>query len=191
MTYKEGANRMNYKKGSKKDDCQTPGYALEPLFSVLTGYPPALSWTVWEPAVGEGLLADSLSGAFDKVVTTPDTDFLDRDSPVPDFSAIITNPPFSLRIEFLERCIELDKPFALLMPTETVSLKSFHEALFHMEMDMGIIWFSPRVNFKMPNKGWEGSSYFPVAWFVGGLFDGNVFMVMNHWTKEFRERFEV
>ena len=35
------------------------------------------------------------------------------------FDCIITNPPFSLKQEFLQRCYELGKPFALLLPLTT------------------------------------------------------------------------
>jgi len=34
------------------------------------------------------------------------------------YDAIITNPPFSLKEQFYKRCIELGKPFALLIPAD-------------------------------------------------------------------------
>ena len=36
------------------------------------------------------------------------------------FDLIIDNPPFSCKKEILERCIELKKPFALLLPIDTL-----------------------------------------------------------------------
>ena len=79
------------------------------------------------------------------------------------------------------------------MPTETVSTKWFIELVQQHDSKPGIIWFSPRVNFKMPNKEWGGNgAQFPVAWFTFGMgFEGNKFVRMNHWTKEYRVKFEI
>lgn len=190
MAYKEGAGRENYKAKSGKDLIQTPGYALEPLMQVihLEGFE-----TIWECACGEGYL----SLAFPESLNVISSDillgynFFDYE-PGEEYNAIITNPPFAERIDFVERCIELGKPWALLMPSETVSLKSFHKLVGNLLPQLAIIWFSPRVNFKMPNKGWEGTAYFPTAWFTWNMTKpGNHFVIMDHWTKEYRAKFEV
>jgi hypothetical protein len=55
----------------------------------------------------------------------------------------------------------------------------------------GIIFFSPRVDFKMPNKGWEGKgAHYSVAWFTWKMgFEGNIYKRMN-WTKEYKKSFQ-
>lgn len=190
MTYKDGAGRENYESGSIKDICQTPGYALEPLLPYLRSFR-----AIWEPACGEGILAEVLRERLLRVEATDISigegfNFFEYECTY--YQAIVTNPPFADRISFMKRCVELGKPWALLMPTETVSLKSFIEIVMPLDPQLGIIWFSPRVNFKMPYKKWEGSSYFPVAWFTWNMgFEGNKFIYMDHWTKEYRERFEI
>ncbi len=191
MGYKEGAGRQNYEEGSQKDICQTPGYALEPL---QTFVPLGKYQKVWEPACGEAILARQLGKTTSVIGTdisgTVSRDFLSWELNEK-YDAIITNPPFANRIEFMERCIELGKPWALLMPTETVSLKSFIELVKGLSPRLGIVWFAPRVNFKMPHKKWEGSAYFPVAWFTWNMgFEGNKFKLMGHWNKEYRKNFE-
>lgn len=194
MTYKDGAGRENYKAKSGKDLIQTPGYALEPLMEIvhLEGFD-----TIWEPACGEGYLSLALPENLSVISTDIllGHNFLTHNLALGEMQAIdaiITNPPFAERIDFVERCIEIGKPWALLMPTETVSLKSFHKLVGNLLPQLTIIWFSPRVNFKMPNKGWEGTAYFPVAWFTWNMTrPGNHFLIMDHWTKEYREKFEV
>lgn len=177
---------------SMKDDCQTPGYALEPLSA--TGYRYRWPQTVWEPAVGEGLLYKALDeNGFSVSCSDLKTgcDFLTSTIGAK-CDAVITNPPFSIKVEFMKRCIELNMPFALLMDSTAVSLKSFLEVVWPLKPEIGIIWFSPRVNFKMPNKGWGGSSPFAVAWFTWRMgFSGNKYVRMNHWTKAYRAMFEL
>jgi hypothetical protein len=84
------------------------------------------------------------------------------------YDAIITNPPYSMKYEWTWRCYHLHKPFALLMPVEMLGTVKGGD----MFADYGIrvMLLRPRVNFKMPNKGWEGGgAQFPVAWFTHGL----------------------
>lgn len=178
---------------SMKDDCQTPGYALEPLFEA-RDYKSQWPLSVWEPAVGEGLLYKALNeNEFSVLCSDLKTgdDFLTSTIGV-ECDAVITNPPFSLKVEFMKRCLELDMPFALLMDTSAVSLKSFIEVVCPLKPEIGIVWFSPRVNFKMPFKGWGGSSPFATAWFTWRMgFSGNKYIRINHWTKEYRAMFEL
>ena len=50
-----------------------------------------------------------------------------------------------------------------------------------------------RINFKMPQLGWEGSgSQFPVAWFTNGLGIDKIEYYSYNWlTKEKIKEFEV
>lgn len=187
---------MTDKPKNMKDECQTPGYGLEPLLSVINyirvGAPIS---SVWEPAAGEGLLADEIHKHFFMTTRTcisTGKDFLTY-NPKHVFDAIITNPPFSLKHEFVERCCEHNKPWALLMESNTVSTKWFINIAKVLKPEIGIIWFSPRINFKMPYKKWEGGgSHFPTAWFTWKMgFSGNKYVRMDHWTKEYREQYEV
>lgn len=193
-----------------KDLCQTPGYALIPLLEVATIKP---EHTVWEIASGLGYLSRALfkqTGC--EVISTDIGDeymneytqyhsFLNDDDPrnveIGNFDFIITNPPFSLKYDFFDKCFEYGKPFALLVPSETEHTKTFIELVkrYNVEKELVSVVFAPRVNFYMPNKKWAGTAHFASYW-IGhgeGLFGDNVgrFYYSYDWSKEFRKGFEV
>ena len=149
------------------DECQTPLYALEPLYQYIdTRY-------VWECAAGERVLARQFRKVGINVVDTDITDpagfgdFFKISPKTPDYT-IVTNPPYSLKYEWLERCYELDHPFALLMPVEMLGTVK-GQKLFK-KFGIEIIFMSPRVDFYMPHKGWKGGgAQFPTAWFTWKL----------------------
>ncbi len=147
------------------DACQTPAYALNPLLPYLT-----TRMTIWEPACGEGYLALALEQLGFRVIRSDiltGQNFFQYQPDEQDWD-LVTNPPYSVKYKFLARCYELNRPFALLMPVETMGAKSA-QVLFRRH-GVEMIWLDRRINFKMPNKGWEGSAaQFPVAWFTHGL----------------------
>ena len=101
---------------AKYQNWETPEEAVLPLAFYLWK---AEIKTVWEPAAGDGSIVRVLSKHGFNVIFSDIAsgfDFLSR-NPDFEFDAIVTNPPFSKRIEFLRRAYELGKPFALLMPT--------------------------------------------------------------------------
>ena len=162
---KSKANRIGNGKGTNAfDRCQTPAYALEPLYPYLD---PTVM--IWEPAQGEGILAEAFRQRGYSVLATDlldDVDFFTY-NPGPLYITI-TNPPFSQKYLWLARCYELCNPFALLLPLETLGAAKA-QCLFE-ENGVEIILLDKRVNFKMPYKGWGGKgAQFPVAWFTHGL----------------------
>jgi hypothetical protein len=148
-----------------KDLCQTPPYALDPIIPYLPR-----GGQIWEPAEGEGYLVRGLKQAGFSVIGTDiltGTDFLDYPY-TPDCSAIVTNPPFSLKYKFLYKCYELGKPFALLMPIEVFGAVTA-QRLFQKH-GFEVMLLDKRIDFKMPNKKWEGKgAWFPTAWFCWKL----------------------
>jgi hypothetical protein len=148
------------------DACQTPAYAIDPLLPYLNR-----DWTIWEPARGEGLLVDALyDGSFYTVLVSDlltGQNFFEYE-PAEQWDCLVTNPPYSIKYRWLERCYQLGKPFALLLPVETLGAKSAQ--IFFRTAGIEVIFLDRRVNFKMPNIGWQGSAaQFPVAWFTYGL----------------------
>lgn len=162
---------FNYKRDTKaarpvdwaapqgQDACQTPGYALDPLLPFLSS-----SWTIWEPAAGEGLLVEALqSNGFPVVASDLLTGQSFFNFCPPSWDCLVTNPPYSLKYPWLERCYALGKPFALLVPVETIGSQKA-QALFE-KYGFEMLLLNRRVNFKTPNKGWENSgAQFPVFW---------------------------
>jgi hypothetical protein len=143
------------------DCCQTPPYALEPLLPYLQR-----DQVVWEPAAGEGLLATSLDLAGYRTVRSDiqtGQDFFSY-SPSEPWDVLITNPPYSMKYRWIARCYELGKPWALLVPLETLGAGRDAQPYFK-KYGVEVMLLSRRVNFKMPAKGWDGSSaQFPVIW---------------------------
>lgn len=190
---------MKKRKTSEKiplmDMCQTPGYGLEPLVRHCT----LGGLSVWEPADGEGYLGLALLDAGCKVTPSDiaiGIDFLQQSYPLSAPQAIITNPPFSLKAEFTEKALEFQKYgsvtyVAMLLQSEVISTKWFWKLVREFGQP-GVVWFNPRINFKMPNKGWTGAgSHFSTAWFTWGWFMGNRFVNMAHWNRDYRRKFEV
>lgn len=147
-------------KGS--DNFQTPKEALDVLIPHLDK-----NWTIWECASGKGNLVNGLRDK-DYIVVSSDIlkglDFLT--DPTPIFDCIITNPPYSLKEKFLERCYELGKPFALLMPL--TSLESEKRQKLYRKHGIQLIIPNKRYNFETPS-GKGSSSWFATAWFTYGL----------------------
>jgi hypothetical protein len=150
------------------DACQTPAYAVEPLLPYLSK-----NWTVWEPAAGEGSIVEALLGSGLKSVVSTDLirgeNFFELE---PDnWDCIVTNPPFSIQAKWLLRCYELGKPFALLLKVDILGNKGNQE-LFD-KYGTEVIFVRPRINFKMPYKGYDGGgAWFSTAWFTWGLSIG-------------------
>jgi hypothetical protein len=143
------------------DACQTPAYAIDPLLPYL-----AKDFTIWEPAAGENNLVEALYDSgfkTDQVLVSDiltDQNFFEY---VPNnWDCLVTNPPYSIKYKWLERCYDLGKPFALLVPVETLGAKTAQYLLRKFGFEMMLL--DKRVDFKMPNKGWNSSAQFPVFW---------------------------
>lgn len=161
--------KRQYKKSKRGsyDLCQTPPYALDPLVRPLklAGFE-----TVWEPACGEGLLVNGLRERGFEVAGTDiigGVDFFKFLVP-PGIDCIVTNPPYSMKYQWIQRCYELNMPWALLLPVETLGARAA-QVMFDT-LGIQVIFMSPRVDFKMPDKGWSGKgAQFPTAWFLYGF----------------------
>ena len=104
---------INYMKHDVNDELYTPSYALKPLIKYLPK-----NITIWECTdYGSSNITKILKENGYKVISTHKTDFnFLTDEPPFEFDMIITNPPFSLKNEFLKKCYDYGKPFALLLP---------------------------------------------------------------------------
>lgn len=154
---------------SGMDVCNTPPYALDPLLPYIR---PA--WVVWEPAASVGYLSRAIEPHVLSVCATElRTEDIGEDvrgginfftwRPPSWFDAIVTNPPYSLKYDWLERCYDLGKPFALLVPVETIGAQAAQRLMERHGAE--ILLLNRRVNFEMPRKGWNGSAaQFPVLW---------------------------
>jgi hypothetical protein len=148
------------------DDFFTPGPAILPLLAHIPR-----NWVIWECAAGSGNLVKAFRENGYEVLGTDIKDGTDFRMWEPDrFDCIVTNPPYSLKDEFLHRAYQLGKPFAMLIPLTSLEGKD-RQRLFR-NYGVEIIFFDKRINFECPdeNKTKEKSgSWFPTAWFTWGL----------------------
>lgn len=142
------------------DACQTPPYAVAPLLPYLKPFK-----AIWEPAAGEGNLAYEMIKAGIGVFSSDiihGTNFFTHTHNPQYYQAIVTNPPYSIKYEWIARCYDLGKPFALLVPLETLGAAAAQKLL--QKHGFEVMLLDCRVDFKMPNKGWSGGAQFPVIW---------------------------
>ncbi len=148
------------------DEISTPALAIEPLVPYLyaMGGPPDLLGhgegqpVLWEPAPGKFALVDYFEELDFKVIITTGNYF---EMPFPEVADIlVTNPPFSKKIQWLAKAREDGKPFALLLPITTLGVRRAHPSLHDIE----IVLLKKRIDFTGKGRPW-----FSVAWFTWGL----------------------
>lgn len=160
-------------KRQSRDFFQTPNYAVD----LLMPYMPRNTRVVWECAAGEGKIVKRLK-LYNYGVYATDLQYheaLDHAhnflGPPPDelfrIDAIVTNPPFSLKEEFYQRCLLYGKPFALLLPMDMTQWN-----LEAVQKD-GAQWLVPtrRIDYITPNgkKGKDSSAQFHSGWLTWGF----------------------
>ena len=140
----------------KNDELYTPDYAIEPLLKYLPK-----DKIIWECTdFGSSNITKLLKQHDYKVISThkDNFDFL-TDIPNFDFDIIITNPPYSLKNEFLKKCYEYDKPFCLLLPL--TSLEGIERGKMFREKGIDVLVLDRRCDF-IDNKK---SNWFNTSWF--------------------------
>lgn len=106
---------------SGRDTFQTPNYAVDLLMPFLP-FSPLQAIEIWECAAGLKKIVNRLNQA-GYWITATDLAWKDSfnflsDHPTFFFDCIVTNPPFSLKQKFYKKCLEYQKPFALLIPAD-------------------------------------------------------------------------
>lgn len=145
-----------------RDRCETPGYALDPILPFLPD-----GVRLWEPACGSGRIVRRLRHLGYRVIGSdlmqenPGKNFFTWEPPG-GFDCIITNPPYSIKPQWIRRCYQLGRPFALLVPVETIGSGEVQKMM--EERGGEILLLDKRVNFYMPLKGDGGSAQFPTLW---------------------------
>ena len=153
---------METKKSSRKlkvklNEVYTPREALNPLLPYLKK-----DWRIWECASGKGHIAKYLRDEGFKVIEGQD---FFNESYMEETDIIITNPPYSNKDDFLERAYILGKPFAFLLPIESLGAKK--RGLLYKEYGIQLIVPHERINFIVPSG--KKSAWFPTAWFCWQL----------------------
>lgn len=105
----------------------TPPEVTEALFDFMDRrYMLTPQSVIWEPAAGDGNISEVFKRHGHKVISTDirhtgygrgGVDFLKCDE-IPRCDWIITNPPFNVAEDFINRCMSIGVPFALLLKSQ-------------------------------------------------------------------------
>ena len=127
---------------------------------------------IWEPACGEGHMAEAMRESGYNVIAT---ELYDRgygltginylNYPFLNCDWIITNPPFNRSIEFIEQSIKHGKPFALLLKSQYWHSRS-RLNIFNQFKPQAVLPLTWRPDFLFGQK--SGSPTMEVLWTVWG-----------------------
>ncbi len=144
------------KKKVINDEAFTPNEAIDLIIPYLKK-----EWLIWECASGKGHIASYLRKLGFNVVEG--NDFFEDNFENADI--ILTNPPYSNKDDFLERAYSIGKPFAFLLPVESLGAKK--RGKMYKEFGIELIVPHDRINFIIPSG--KKSAWFPTAWFCWKL----------------------
>jgi len=146
---------INYTQNKKHDHFNTPAYAVRPLLKYINP-----SWVIWEPTdtTGKSEIARVLREHGNKVISTSQEtfDFL-KDKPDFEFDCIVTNPPYTLKDEFIQQCYLNSKRWAMLMPL--TALEGVKRGDMYGSCGIQLLVLDKRVEFT------GGSCWFNTSWF--------------------------
>jgi hypothetical protein len=100
----------NTKCPEKNDNYNTPIIAFELIFKYIN----IKNKQIWLYFYNNGELNELLTNYN---IIHENKDFFDY---TPEYDYIIDNPPYSIKQKIFERCVDLNKPFALLVPFDTL-----------------------------------------------------------------------
>lgn len=149
----------------ESDFYPTPPEATQALLNFLNL---DIGTKVWEPACGEGHMAEVMekNGLFvEKSDLMYGQDFLKV--PFRDCDWIITNPPFSISEKFIQRCKEHGRPFALLLKSQYWHAKRRIE-IFRDTKPSYVLPLTWRPDFMFKKRG-KGAPLMDVIWVVWGM----------------------
>ena len=146
---------IDYIKRGYFDELYTPEYAIKPLIKYLPK-----NVIIWECTdYGKSNITKVLRNNGYKVVNTnkKEIDFL-QDNVDFEFDMIITNPPYSLKDEFIRKCYEYKKPFCLLLPI--TSLEGIERGKIFRKNGVELLVLDKRIDFNGKGKNWYNTSWF-------------------------------
>ena len=153
------------------DNFQTPTQPVVDLINYIKEHGTFLKSEpkIWEPACGKGRMLQTFR---DLGYTAYGSDILNgidflKDTPDWNYNWIITNPPFSLKDQFLKRCYELKVPFALLLPIQALS--GIKRSLMFKEHGLQVLVLPKRVDFEYEDGSFKGKPWFSCAWYTHGF----------------------
>ena len=141
----------------ESDECYTPQNGITPLLEFLDN-----GLVYYDCTSGKSSnIVNNLNYNGYKCLDSGERDFLTDELPA-GVDVILTNPPYSKKDKFIERCYELGKPFALLLPVS--ALQGQARGAMFIENGIEMLALNKRIDFTG-----KGSPHFGVAWFCSGI----------------------
>ena len=154
--------KIDYIKRGTYDELYTPEEAV----NMILKYIPKNAKNIWEcTAIENSEIVRILSNKGYNVITSHienGEDFLNFEPK--EYDIIITNPPYSLKDDFLKRAFELNKPFMFLLPLTTLEGSKRNKLFSNNKIQLLIP--NKRFNF-IKNK--KSSAWFQTSWFTSKL----------------------
>jgi len=146
----------NLSRNAESDECYTPCDQVLPILEYLNK-----DKTYYEATSG---ISSQILDGFKKynynIVPSNNKNFF-QCSPDDVYDGIITNPPYSIKDDFIKYCYALKKPFALFLPV--ASMQGGKRGQMFMEYGMSCLVYNYRVDFTG-----GGAPPFGNAWFMWG-----------------------
>lgn len=139
---------------TKSDECYTPSEAVLPLLKYLDKnkvYYEATS------GISKNIAMCLRNNGFKYILSQGD---FFKQKVV--FDGVITNPPYSIKDKFIERCYATGKPFALLLPVSAI--QGIKRGAMFDKHGIELLVLNKRIDFTG-----KGSPHFGVAWFCHGI----------------------
>lgn len=142
---------LNSGRTKESDECLTPRYVINPILKYLKQKNFKNVWCPFD--LDHSLYVRILKQNGYNVTNTHilgGGNFLDINPDTIDFDVIVSNPPFTLKDEVLERLYEINKPFAILLPIQ--SLQSAKRTPLFIKNGLQLLCFDKRACFYTNNE---------------------------------------
>lgn len=137
-------NNIGYLTSSNNDEAYTPYYASEPIMKYIPK-----NKVVWCPFDNEwSSFVQLLKENGNEVIYSHIDNGLDFFNYEPEYyDCIISNPPFSIKDKVLKRLYELNKPFAILLPMNSLQGVNRYQ---YFKNGIQLLAFDQRIGFHNP-----------------------------------------
>lgn len=135
---------LKAKTDKASDEVYTPAYAVKPIIKYVDMLAhPATVWCPFDTEDSE--YVKLLRAAGHKVIAShidDDKNFFYYE-PEEDYDCIVSNPPFSVKDNILQRLSELNKPYAMLLPVPVLQ----GQKRFEFMKNCQVLTFDKRINY--------------------------------------------
>ena len=144
-----------------ENDYMTPKYAFENIMQYIPK-----DKIIWESFYGDGKSGEYLKELGFNVIHEP-VDFFENDLG----DLIVSNPPFSLSKEVMDRLYELDKPFIIIFPSSKINTQYFRKWKNKIQIIIPRkrIHFTKKINGKIP-ENWKQSCNFDCFYYCYKMY---------------------